>query len=41
VARGAPQDTAAQHQARQSDQTQGNSPQGIGGNEAQQSGDVA
>jgi aerobic carbon-monoxide dehydrogenase large subunit len=41
VARGAPQDTAAQHQARQSDQTQGNSPHGIGGNVAEQSGDVA
>jgi len=38
VARGAPQDEAAQHQARQSDQTQGNSPQGIGDS---QSGDVA
>jgi carbon-monoxide dehydrogenase large subunit len=43
TARGVPQDAAAQHQARQSDQTQGNSPQGIAqpGDAAPQSGGVA
>jgi aerobic carbon-monoxide dehydrogenase large subunit len=48
VARGTPQDAQAQHQARQSDQTQGNSPQSLQprglaepGDGAQQSGGVA
>jgi aerobic carbon-monoxide dehydrogenase large subunit len=39
TARGATLDPDAEHQARQSDQTQGNSPQGING--GSQSGDVA